>query len=378
MRKIFCWTAAFLCLCGDVVAQYNPWADPKPRSAKASSTQKYNPWEDKKPRSTRASSTEKYNPWKDKKPRPPQKSAINTITTPQPPPLDIPIPINKIPQPKPASPNLYAMPLRQIKRTKPAPVRKEPINEFPKYDVRKPAPVPLQPPQEVENPSKNSIRLFNSPQNYTAYDWLHKIHLGFAFSLVAFDYRIVSNKSAIGGAYPTTYVNLGSMRPAFGVHGLMDVHINQFFSFRLQAGFAMGNRDLVFFGTEDSTATRTISLEAIMIEMPLLLKYKAMRTSNIRPYIITGLTPTLNVAALGKFNEEKGILLAVNPFDLHFNIGVGLDFYMNNFKIGIEIKYTTGIINNILKDALVGYERYPLAIDRAFAHTFVLSLLFDG
>jgi hypothetical protein len=319
-----------------------------------------------------------YSPWADPKPRPKPQPAIRTNSSPQPEPLSSDLPNATISLPRPKISDEPKLPLRQITKPTRKKVKKEAISENPTQQKSRVAPQPLQPPLEVENPSKNSLIIRNTVQNNMEYDWLDKFHLGFAFSLVAFDYRIVPTKASIGGAFPTTYVNIGNIKPAFGVSGLIDIHINQFFSFRLQAGFAMGNRDLIFFGTEDSTKTRTMSLEAIMIEMPLLLKYKAMRTGNIRPYIVTGFTPTVNVAAFGKFNEEKGIFLAVNPFDMHFNIGLGLDFYMSNFKIGLEAKYTTGFFNNISKDALAGYERYPAAIERAFAHTFVLTILFDG
>jgi hypothetical protein len=284
--------------------------------------------------------------------------------------------INSLSAPKASK--VSKSPLRKQSSPNPKRVNKNAISTHSTQEPSRVAPVPLQAPIEVENPSKNALRMYNTVQNNMEYDWLDKVHLGFAFSLVAFDYRIVSNKSAIGGAFPTTYVNLGAIKPAFGVSGLVDLHINQFFSFRVQAGFAMGNREFEFFGTEGDERTRSMSLEAIMIELPMLLKYKAMRISNVRPYVVTGLTPTVNVAAFGKFNEEKGIYLAVNPYDLHFNIGIGLDFYLSNFKVGVEAKYTTGFFNNITKDALVSYEQYPASIVRAFAQTFVLSILFDG
>jgi hypothetical protein len=272
-------------------------------------------------------------------------------------------------------------PLR--KQSSPAPTKTEnkSLRLFPTYEPARVAPVPLQSAPEVENPSNMSNRIFGTTLNNMEYDYLDKFHFGFAFSLIALDYRIISSKNASGSLnvsdFANAYVNLSAITPAFGVSGMLDIHINQFFSFRIQIGPILGSKDLTFWGVADSSY-HTMRLESIIVEAPLLLKYKALRTSNARPYIIAGLTPSLNVAAMGKFNEEKGIYLAVKPFDLHFNIGIGGDFYLNNFKIGVEAKYTTGFINNVTKDVLQGYEGYPAAIERAVAHSFVLTVLFDG
>jgi hypothetical protein len=351
-----------LVLCGNAAAQNSPWADPKPRP-------------------NIQSATNSFNPWTDPPPRPKTQPPINSNNSPQPDPEagDI-APLNSLKQVKPKSVEEPKLPLRSISNPKPSKVKKEALRKNVVLEPMKIAPVPLQGDIEVENPSHNSIRIFGDAMNMLEYDYISKIHLGFAFSVVALDYRVITSKNTQGSLntsdFTSAYVNLSSIQPAFGVSGLMDIHLNQFFSFRLQVGPILGSKDLTFWGID--SVFRNMRLESIIIEMPLLLKYKAMRTSNIRPYMITGITPCVNVAAMGKFNEEKGIYLAVNPYDIQFNIGIGGDFYLRNFKVGIELKYSTSFFNNIFKDALQGYEKYPASIERAISHSFALSILFDG
>ena len=275
-------------------------------------------------------------------------------------------------------------PLRRQSTPTPKPAGKDALRQIPEQERSRVAPAPLQPPMDVENPANTHSRRFGGVLDNMEYDYLYRFHLGFAFSLIALDYRVVSPRDVQGGLNTSdianAYVNLSSIVPAFGVSGLIDIHINQFFSFRLQLGPILGSKDLTFWGvnTASPNGYETMRLESIIIEMPVLLKYKALRISNWRPYIIAGLTPNVNVAAMGKFSEEKGIYVSVRPFDLHLNVGMGMDFYFQNFKMGIEAKYTTGFMDNITKDVLRGYEQYPASIQSAIAHSFVLTVLFDG
>jgi hypothetical protein len=249
--------------------------------------------------------------------------------------------------------------------------------ERPRYANQK----PLRAATFPYRPTPGSNKLLTNWLQQRAYDHNRRFHLGFVFSLTALDYRMTSSQNPINSNtfnnFSFGYADVSALTPAFGVSMLMDIRITQLLSFRLQVGPTFGSRDITFWGTEDSTKTKTMRLESVLVEMPLLLKYKAVRTSDVRPYILTGLTPYVDVSAFRKFNEEKGIFLGLNPFDIAFNIGIGCDFYFEYFKFAIEAKYTTGFFNNISHKSLTGYEKYPAVITKSLAHSFVLSFLFE-
>lgn len=240
---------------------------------------------------------------------------------------------------------------------------------------------PLREAKFPHRPTVGANKLLTAWQQQRTYDHNRRFHFGFVLSLTALDYRMTSSQNSINNNtfnnFSFGHTDVSALTPAFGVSALMDIRLTQLLSFRLQIGPTFGSRDITFWGTEDSAKMKTMRLESVLIEMPLLLKYKAMRTSDVRPYILTGLTPYVDVSAFRNFNEEKGIFLGLNPFDIAFNIGIGCDFYLEYFKFAIEAKYTTGFFNNISHKSLAGYEKYPAAINKAIAHSFVLSFLFE-
>jgi hypothetical protein len=224
-------------------------------------------------------------------------------------------------------------------------------------------------------------KLFGEPFSNNNYDYGKKIHFGFAFSLGTLDYKVISNTDLIhqnnGGSYKY-FVTSTSPSISLGVSAIMDVRINHAFSFRLQVGPTFGERTLSFYRDDDmSKPIVNMKMEAVILEMPLVLKYKAMRDGNFRPYMIAGLTPYSDISSFKNFNPNRDLYVAVNPFDVALSIGFGFDVYANYFKFSLEGKYVSGIFNAASKAKLQNFEQYPEAISRMYSRGFVISLIFE-
>jgi hypothetical protein len=189
--------------------------------------------------------------------------------------------------------------------------------------------------------------------------------------------QVISENASKFNDFTYHFADVSWFNPGFGASALMDIRLNQSFSFRMQVGPTFGSCDVNFWGTEDSSQYRTMRLESVIIEMPLLLKYKARRHSNVRPYMITGVTPYVNISAFRNFNEDKGIYLGLEPYDVALNFGIGLDFYYTYFKLAVEGKYVLGMMNNISKKALPNYEKYPAVINNSILQSFVLTIFIE-
>jgi hypothetical protein len=120
-----------------------------------------------------------------------------------------------------------------------------------------------------------------------------------------------------------------------------------------------------------------MQLESVLLEMPMLVKFKAKRHSDFRPYMIAGLTPYCDVSAFKNFNEARELFVALNPLDLAGTVGIGFDAYFVFFKFAVEMKYVAGFFNTASHKSLEGYEQYPSAIDKMYSRSFVLSLIFE-
>jgi hypothetical protein len=224
-------------------------------------------------------------------------------------------------------------------------------------------------------------KLITRPFTQQQYDYTKRLHFGFVVSGSALDYKIISSKQTKRNWTDEKFnyfADVTALSPAMGVAALMDYRINHSFSLRLQVGPTFGERIVSFYDADkDNELNEAMPMESVLVEAAFLLKYKAMRHNDVRPYMIAGLTPYCDVAAFKDFNEKRHIYIAVNPFDLALAGGVGVDIYADYFKFSLELKYLMGTINTISSKSLYDYIQYPNTIDKMYLRAFVLSIIFE-
>ncbi|MGL4363702.1 MAG: outer membrane beta-barrel protein [Bacteroidales bacterium] len=201
------------------------------------------------------------------------------------------------------------------------------------------------------------------------YDHEKRLHFGFTLNFGALDYKVISNLNQV------FFVDIAELSPALGVSALLDYRLHQNLSVRLQLGPTFGTRKLNYY--ENNTLIASMQLESVLLEMPIMLKYKARRNSDFRPYMVGGLVPYFDVAALKDFNESRKLYVALNPLDIAYTIGAGVDIYAYFFKMSVELRYVAGMLNTLSPRTLVGYEQFPSAIDKMQMRSFMLSLIFE-
>jgi len=120
-----------------------------------------------------------------------------------------------------------------------------------------------------------------------------------------------------------------------------------------------------------------MKIESTYIDLPLLLKYRATRINNVRPYLIGGVNVRNYMARNKEFNEDEEIYIKLRPFDIYYEVGVGVDFYLAYFKFSTEIKYSVGTLNVISSDAYEDFPQYANSIDKMKSRLFMVSLHFE-
>jgi len=132
-----------------------------------------------------------------------------------------------------------------------------------------------------------------------------------------------------------------------------------------------------------------VKVESNFLEFPLLLKYKSLRLNNFRPFVIGGINTRIDLAATkktwGRSKKENNLIL-VKPLDFYYEIGAGMDFYLQYFKFAIEFKYSVGI-RNVLQTSINKHGEvivpdpedaiYTESIDRLFSRMFMITLHFE-
>ena len=219
------------------------------------------------------------------------------------------------------------------------------------------------------------------PLTQLEYDYGKPLHFGFSLGFSFMDFTIKNNgiPQILGdkkGDTTALWADVSAMIPGFNVNIVTDLRLNDYFSLRFLPGLSFGQRDLKYY--EPSGKLQTVmNLESSFIELPLSIKYKAKRSGDIRPYLIGGINPRFDVAAYKKLNNKEGIYVRLNSYDLYYEFGAGLDFYLNYFKFSLELKYSAGLLNVLSPDLVEGGEGYVKSIDKINSQIFVIAFHFE-
>jgi hypothetical protein len=112
------------------------------------------------------------------------------------------------------------------------------------------------------------------------------------------------------------------------------------------------------------------------INFPIEIKYKAVRYNNFRPYLLTGVQYSLDLASNAKKREQKNRnekIVKFNQNDLYVEAGVGFDLYNEWFKLGIELKMMYGIMDMLKRENNI----YTESLESVKSKIFQLSFTFE-
>ncbi len=162
--------------------------------------------------------------------------------------------------------------------------------------------------------------------------------LGFNSYDFKFDYKSVGEdvqvKSSIG----------------FNVGLVGNLRLNESFNLRFEPGLYFNQRDLTFPGFDNEfDALRQV--KSTYIHFPLLLKYSAVRTGNVRPYLLAGVGTALNLSSNATSKDDN----ANNRFRMikwtnFYEIGFGVDLYMEYFKFSPSIRGVFSLNDELVRD----------------------------
>lgn len=177
--------------------------------------------------------------------------------------------------------------------------------------------------------------------------------------------------------------------PGFTVGIVGNLRLGRYFDLRLIPSLSFGRRDLVYYmycpDLKDSPRTDNgfyiiqagnSMWDAVVVELPLHVKYRSKRYNNFAAYLIGG--GNLKFDATGRKNTNKTdsnqiIKVKTKLLDFAAEIGAGLDFYNNYFKFGIEVKMSWGLVNILEKENQI----LDSSFDKLRNNTFQISLTFE-
>lgn len=235
----------------------------------------------------------------------------------------------------------------------------------------------------------NSLAQRTVVKNLTTFDD-KRLHFGFSLGINTLDFNI-ANYPTIGENpkfVPETLPNgrqivgtdiiradISKLTPGFTVGIVTNLRLTESLDLRFLPGMSFGERKLTYNIPVVSTTGPSdyFSIKSTFLDFPLLIKYKAKRMNNQRPYLIGGVAYRIDISKTGV--ED---LVRLKPFSSSIETGMGWDTYLQFFRLSTELKFSFGL-NNLVDNGPKAPEPqvYTNALSRLASNMFILSFHFE-
>ena len=225
--------------------------------------------------------------------------------------------------------------------------------------------------------STHALTAQNSPVHLGRFDE-RKVHFGIqvGYTQSKFDLHYTDDDAVRENILGTT----SYYSPGFHINQINDFRLGDHLNLRLMPGITLISRDMAYVWSDDYTSTHwkydtRRSVESVYGELPVEFKFRAMRYSDFRPYLIAGASGGFDFASLFKNrNNNDESIIRLKPWDIRYTMGVGFDFFLPYVKFAIELKMAFGIVDlRVVEDDI-----YTQSIDYLNSRTFMLSFTFQG
>ena len=172
-----------------------------------------------------------------------------------------------------------------------------------------------------------------------------KLHFGFYLGINQNDFKLNLRNSAIENADITVVPTSG-----FNVGLIADFRLHKNLSLRFEPGL-MTNSKKIYFNHLATAQDSVREVGSTYLHAPLLLKFSTDRYKNIRPYLLGGVSYNFNFSS-NEANQDDNSSgqFRMKTSDFMYEVGLGIDFYLNFFKFSPSIRGVFAITNEIKYD----------------------------
>ncbi len=223
-----------------------------------------------------------------------------------------------------------------------------------------------------------------------------RIHFGFTLGTNMLDFNVVNYNPMdenpdflaqdwLGDSKQITGIDtvrsdLATLVPGFTVGIVSSLRLTKDLNLRFLPGMSFGERRLHYnipvFDINDPSVNHSnyeYSIKSTFLDFPLLVKYKARRINNDRPYVIFGGAYRQDISRTAK--ED---LVKLKNSGFYAEVGGGWDHYFPFFRFSVEAKFSFGL-NDQLNRAPSQTQRqyYSQSIKSLRSNIFTLSFHFE-
>lgn len=136
----------------------------------------------------------------------------------------------------------------------------------------------------------------------------------------------------------------------FNVGLIGNLRIMEYLDLRFEPGLYYAQRDLVYPNIEDPF-DRLREVKSTYINFPLLLKFSSKRIGNFRPYLIGGISESLNLGSNSDSKDDNyNDTFRMKKSTTNYEVGFGIDLYFEYFKFSPSIRGVFGLDDELIRD----------------------------
>lgn len=214
------------------------------------------------------------------------------------------------------------------------------------------------------------------------------MHFGFALAYNKTDFKIntIKNSSFPDTVIGTTTYGIKTIYtksdPGFALGIISDFRLHEYIRLRFTPNISFASRSLEYrleSTNRDSVKLYKKSVESTFIIFPLELKLQSKRLDNFGAYVIVGGGYSMDLVSRKKGQAVGGAnqlddAVQLKRDDFFYSGGAGVDFYLQYFKLGLEVKALMGTknliqpLNNIFTNS----------INKVNSKMVIFSVTFEG
>ncbi len=188
-----------------------------------------------------------------------------------------------------------------------------------------------------------------------------RIRFGYTLGLNSYDYKIEYNERQFTEPNPLTGQDRKDLiigkGIGFNVALLANLRINDYFDLRFEPGVVFPSRNITYPDLEDKNFRE---IKSTYVHLPLLLKISTKRLNNFKPFLIGGISTSINLSS----NENNPDDNAVNQFRTktntnYYELGFGVDLYLPFFKFTPSIRGVFAMNDELVRDNPTSFDGLP-------------------
>lgn len=174
-----------------------------------------------------------------------------------------------------------------------------------------------------------------------------RLYFGFYLGFNSYDFKI---------DYKTVSEDIQTKKnTGFNVGLVADLRLHEYVNLRFEPGLYYTKRDLQYpesyFPSTPNNSDKLREVNSTYIHFPLLLKFSSLRTGNVRPYLLGGVSATLNLSSNAKsIDDNYEDRFRVKSWTTNYELGFGIDIYSEYFIFSPSIRGVFGLNDELIQD----------------------------